>query len=120
MDPRAAFMEWAGAPPGSFQDWQAISHFEGDELAAVAMMAGTEVHVAISHKWRHRLLTRDRIRALLAPLIEKRGYLTTTTKRGHKASFLRRLGFTPTWSEGELEHMILTELPFERTAPCRP
>ena len=95
-------------------------HFEGwhenGELAAVAMLKGTENHYAVAPNWRGRIITRRRTRAFLAPLMERYGFLTTRSFDHDNVSalFLCRLGFIKTWTELHFHHWMLTELPFSR------
>lgn len=109
---REAFEAWSGLPPGSVEGWEFIPHKEAGELAAVAALRGTEIHFAVAPGWRHRVIQRSRTRAFLAPLIERAGFLTTRSNDMKHDRFLTGLGFVRTWSEGAMNHYMLTELPF--------
>ena len=106
------YREWSGSTGVPFDDWEAIGHHEQNELVAVAMLRGTEIHFAVAPNWRGRLIQRGRTRAFLAPLIERHGFLTTRSSDGQAHRFLKRLGFVETWAEGPIQHYMLIGLPF--------
>lgn len=87
------------------------------ETAGVAAVDGTEIHFALAEDWRGRAITRARTREFLAPLIARRGYLTTRAEMpdAERRSFLERLGFRRTWTQDNgIEHYMLTCLPFDK------
>lgn len=98
--------------------WQVHEHRVAGELAAAALHKGTEVHFVCAPSWRKRLIRRRNTQEFLAPLLAKRGYLTTRVQVSEKANdmFVRRIGFKKTWSDGKFVYYMLTELPFSRTA----
>lgn len=105
-------------------DWSVVPYELDGVVAACAVMKGPEIHFAVSPTFRFRLLTRDRIRTFLAPLLAKHGYLTTRMLRSHgdaggEITFVRRLGFRPTWTADDTTFYMLTKLPFERGSKCR-
>jgi hypothetical protein len=107
------FEAWAGMPPGSLDGWEAHGHYRGDELAAIAVVQGVEIHFAIAPEHRHRVIARHRTREFLAPLLDRRGYLTTRTVRESPSHpFLLRLGFAWTWRCENFDHYMLGALPF--------
>lgn len=96
--------------------WEFTPCMVGDEVAGIAMLKGTEVHFAVAPAWRGRLMTRQRIRDFLQPLMTLHGFLTTRsfTEDGDTAVFLTRLGFVKTWTERHIDHWMLTALPYSR------
>lgn len=114
---QAAFAAFSGMPAAALDDWEMVSLVIDGETAGVAAMDGTEIHFALSPEWRGRAVTRARTREFLAPLIARRGYLTTRAinpKPGQR-EFLERLGFRNTWTQQDgTEHYMLTVLPFDR------
>lgn len=98
------------------EEWDAVEHLVDGQLAASAIVKGTEIHFAIAPAHRRRLIRKENTRAFLAPLIERRGFLTTRLKVEHAAErrFVERIGFVPTWSDGQFQYYLLDRLPFER------
>ena len=96
-------------------DWDTVPVDIDGEHVATAIVKGTEIHFALVADWRPEG-TRGRIRAFLAPLLERRGYLTTRVRldRPHEQKFVQRLGFAPTWNDENFRYYMLCELPFER------
>jgi len=87
------------------------------ETAGVAALDGTEIHFVLAEGWRGRGITRARTREFLAPLLARRGYLTTRAinPRPQQREFLERLGFRRTWTQQDgTEHYMLTCLPFDK------
>ena len=105
------YVEWSGSTAG-LSGWTAVPHYERGELAAVAVMRGTEIHFAVNPAWRRRLFPRSLARKFLAPLIDERGFLTTRSVDPSFTRFLARIGFVPTWTEGIIQHYMLTGIPF--------
>jgi hypothetical protein len=108
------YREWSGIGPASLDGWEMVPHLEQGEVVAIAALHGTEIHFVAAPSWRGRVIQRDRTRAFLSPLLERRGFLTTRSMDGESARFLRRLGFTHMWTEGLIQHWMLTALPFGR------
>lgn len=108
------FESWTGMPAHSLNGWEAYGHYSGDELAAIAVLDGAEIHFAIAPEHRHRVIVRHRTREFLAPLLDRRGYLTTRTQHGTQSRFLERLGFTHTWRCEHFDHYMLGALPFSK------
>lgn len=102
------------------EGWEAVPYVVDRSLAGAAMLMGTEIHAAVRPEWRRKALTRKRLRAFLAPLLERQGYLTTRVEVGLDDSFVRRMGFNPTWSDGQFQFYMMTALPFDKEALCRP
>ena len=98
------------------EPWEAVEHLVDGQLAASAIVKGTEIHFAIAPAYRRRLIRKENTRAFLAPLMELRGFLTTRLKLEHAAErrFVERIGFVPTWSDGQFQYYLLDRLPFER------
>lgn len=79
----------------------------------VAALLGTEIHVEFT---RPRVISRNRVRTFLAPLLAREGFLTTRVTHLDEVSsrFVERLGFQHTWSDIEFKYYILTALPFSK------
>ena len=97
-------------------DFEAVPGYVDGQLVATLLKKGTEVHFAIDKKYRGKTINRRRLREFLRPALEERGYLTTRLLLDRKGQqrFIERLGFKKTWSDGQCNYFILTELPFER------
>lgn len=112
------FIAWRGLPPDAarrhLRAWRPVPLIEHGEVAAIALLQGTEIHFAAAPAWRGRLVNRGRTRAFLAPLMEPLGFLTTRSTGDADTDFLARLGFVETWREGDTTHWMLTALPFGR------
>jgi hypothetical protein len=100
-----------------FADWEVVPYYAGEQHACTAVVKGSEIHFAVVPGYRGKVIRRNNTRAFLAPLLERQGYLTTRVPHGRLAQkkFVQRLGFTPTWKDGDVEYYLLGELPFERT-----
>ena len=86
---------------------------DSDCGGCTAAVKGTEIHVEFH---RQGVVLRDKVRRFLAPLLGREGFLTTrvaVNDRVHDA-FVRRLGFSSTWSDGTFQYYILTALPFSK------
>lgn len=94
-------------------DWDVL---EVEGGAATAIVKGTEIHFAIREEHRGRLIRRGNTRRFLAPLLERRGFLTTrlTIEDNERRRFIERIGFKPTWADGRFQYFLLDRLPFER------
>lgn len=117
---RETFIQW-----NDLDGWVSPSMLAGHEFhdyivdgdpVATAMIKGTEIHFAVDPKWRGRLIQRQRAREFLSPLLERNGFLTTTTDGIKSAKFLAALGFVETWCEGPYVHHMLCTLPFSNNA----
>lgn len=82
---------------------------EGVEL----LVAGYEVHVELA---RPGLVTRRNSRAVLQPLLDEHGLVTTRVPHGDTRSrrFVTSIGFKPTTSDDNYTYFILTAPPFTR------
>lgn len=114
------FVEWSGLEPGADVElanagWLCVNAWDGGLISAVAALNGTEIHFAVNPGFRHRVFRRHRIAEFLRPLFEEHGFLTTRRHRstGDNA-FIERLGFEKTRSENDIDHYMLSALPFER------
>jgi hypothetical protein len=107
----AVFEAWTGMPAASLMGWEPHGHYFGDELVAMAVMQGTEIHFAISPAFRHCVFAKHRTRFFLGPLLAKTGYLTTRTEHD-KPGIVERIGFIKTWRSRHFDHYMLTNLPF--------
>jgi len=79
----------------------------------IAALKGTEIHV---HFTRKGVITRRVVQNFLGPLLDELGYLTTRCNTGDAVTkrFLTKLGFEPTWSDGQYEFFMLARLPFRK------
>ena len=99
-----------------FADWDVLP-FEFDGQHVWTMVAkGTEVHFALAPGWKPKASMRGAVRSFLKPVIERHGFLTTRIAHGRAAQkeFVKRIGFKPTWKDGDVEYYLLGGLPFER------
>ncbi len=99
-----------------FADWEIIPFdFEGRHVCTM-VAKGTEVHFALVPDWRPKGSMRGAIRAFLKPVFDEFGFLTTRIRheRPEHKEFVKRIGFTPTWKDGNVEYYLLGSLPFER------
>lgn len=98
--------------------WELVPLVVGGERVATTAIQGTEVHFALDPGCRPRSSWRGAVRAHFAPLLARRGYLTTRVARERVAQqrFVQRVGFRATWSDGEVTYYLLATLPFERTS----
>lgn len=99
------------------EQWETVPFLVSGVRVGASIVQGTEIHFALSPQWRPRASARAAVRAHLAPLLERRGFLTTRVLHSRQAQqrFVQRVGFTPTWSDGQTQFYMLTELPFGRT-----
>lgn len=95
--------------------WEAVPLVLDGQLAACAIVRGPEIHFAC-HAAHRRRFTARRVRAFLAPLIARHGYLTTRVRAGRAAParFVARIGFAPTWSDGTFDYYLLAGEPLPR------
>lgn len=107
------FEAWTGVPAARLAGWDLVPYERSGRVVALAALAGPEIHFAIAPEWRGRTIFRGATRAFLAPLVARRGYLTTRALagEGHKR-FLTRLGFRHTGTREGVEHYMLSGLPF--------
>jgi hypothetical protein len=117
----AMFASWADLPAQgeaalAHEGWTASCASDSGRVSAIAITRGTEIHFAIAPDLRHRVIRRHRVAQFLRPLFLKHGFLTTRVHGADRGntSFIERLGFRKTWSEGEVDHYMLSELPFAR------
>lgn len=113
----AIFSGWSAELADALQGWEMVPLEIDGETAGIAALDGTEIHFVVSPEWRGRAITRARARAFLAPLIARRGYLTTRAinPKPEQREFLERIGFRNTWTQQDgTEHYMVTCLPFER------
>jgi hypothetical protein len=89
--PKDEFMEQLRA-------WELRPVAQGDVIAAVVMVMGNEVHVAVKRGYRGRWMKRGSvIRGILAPILAEYGELTTSVSFGNDSgrAFVERIGFVP-------------------------
>lgn len=117
---RRDFARWASCgiaeeqAEAAFSEWEVVPLVINGVERGGAIVSGTEIHFALAPQWRHRTITKARARDFLAPLLDRSGFLTTRALAGagHE-SFLTRLGFRLTWSDGAVDHYMLCSPPFE-------
>lgn len=123
MTPQALhlFAEWANLPPGSADalhahGWVAHPLKDAGRTSAVGVVCGTEIHFAVAPEMRCRVIRRHRIADFLRPHFDRLGFLTTRVcdATPKEVSFLERLGFARVSRVGNIDHYMLTDLPFER------
>ena len=100
----------------SLKDWDATPGFVDGQHVATLVSKGTEVHFSLVPGWRPKASHRGAIRELLRPVFDRYGFLTTRVRhdRPHLKTFVRRVGFHPTWRDTDHEYFLLGRLPFER------
>ena len=99
-----------------FADWDVLP-FDFDGQHVWTMVAkGTEVHFALAPGWKPKASMRGAVRSFLKPVFDRHGFLTTRIAHGRVAQkeFVKRIGFKPTWKDGDVEYYLLGGLPFER------
>lgn len=111
------FLDWAGFSKRGFDlldPWEPVPYYQGGELVALALLKGTLIHFAIHPEHRRQIFGRRLAREFLAPMLARRGYLTTCAPVNEPAAtrFLTRLGFIQTWTDGYHDYYMLTDLPF--------
>ena len=79
--------------------WQVTSWGEGSLI-----YSGCEIHME-GYGY-----TRKRVKELLGPIFDEFGFLTTRMEPDEDTSFIERMGFKPTWSDGFFRYYMLTEL----------
>jgi hypothetical protein len=99
----------ASFDPSLFSDWEEVRGFVGDERVATAYLRGSEVHFIVDVAWRCKAIQKDRLITFLKDLLDQAGYLTTRVQRDRyaQARFVRRLGFTKTWSDDNFDYFFL-------------
>jgi len=90
----------------------------GEKVGSLALK-GVEVHFSLGEGYRPKGSSRGAIRKLIAPLLEKRGYLTTRVLKERTAQqrFIERLGFKKTGDDGTMLYYMLSAEPFNRRKP---
>lgn len=99
-----------------FKDWDVMPfEFEGRHIWTL-VNKGTEVHIALAPDWGPKASMRDAVHCFFRPVFEKHGFLTTRVRHGRlkQKKFVERVGFRPTWKDGDVEYYLLSNLPFER------
>ena len=117
------FEQWSNMPYNSLDSWEFHPYQVESIVKAIAAIQGTEVHFAIDPDWRNQVIRRSNTREFLAPLIGRRGYLTTRSVAGQHSKFLSRLGFVLTRTDGAVDYYMMTDLPFGKKSsvakPCQ-
>ena len=109
------FIKWAGIAPeaaDALRLWEFVPLVVAGKTRALAAVQGSEIHFVVDPQWRGRTITARRTRAFLAPLFDRRGFLTTRAEPSADDWFLKRMGFALTWNDGTLNHYMMSELPF--------
>ena len=99
-----------------FADWEVLPFELGGQHVWTMVTKGTEVHFALAPGWKPKASMRGAVRAFIKPVFERHGFLTTRIAHGRVAQkeFVKRIGFKPTWKDGDVEYYLLGSLPFER------
>jgi hypothetical protein len=99
-----------------FKDWDVLPFEFEDRHVWTVVAKGTEVHIALAPGWRPKGSMRGAVRSFFRPVFEKHGFLTTRVRHGRlkQKKFVERVGFRPTWKDGDVEYYLLSNLPFER------
>lgn len=104
----------------AFATWRTryLEH-QGEKIVGV-LLKGTEAHLLVAPAWRQRMLPTRAVRRFAELLIDEAGGMLTTRVL-HAASgpqeFVKRLGFTRTWSDEAFDYFALCAPPFKRTTP---
>lgn len=96
---------------------KAYSAFAFEDRALI-LVRGCEVHLFVRETWRKHAISRRTALAVLSPIFERYGYATTVLSIDDspvRVDFVKRLGFSPTWNDGERQYYMLTKLPFDRS-----
>lgn len=91
--------------------WDLVPYRYRGEQAGLAAVKGSEIHFELT---RPASIFRHAAREFLGELLKREGFLTTRCEpRDTRARrFIERLGFKATWSDGNYDYFMLTELPF--------
>jgi hypothetical protein len=100
--------------PKDLEGWEPVPLMLAGKHAGTLLVKGMEVHFAIIE--RPAGSVRKAVREMLEPVLDRFGMLTTRVPRtmSKAKKFVRRLGFKPTWNDGEFEYYLLSTLPWER------
>lgn len=100
----------------AFDGWEVIPGFIKGKHAGTLIAKGSEVHFGLVPEYRTAAVLRDRTADFLRPVFERFGFLTTRVNlESHKQKrFVARMGFEPTWSDGQVQFYMMSNLPFER------
>lgn len=101
----------------SLAGWECIEHFQGGDVAGIAIIKGTEFHCELFPGFK---LKRKEMRAFLRPLFERHGFLTTRVAHADVANqrFNKVFGFERTWSDDTFHYFLMAELPFGKGETC--
>ena len=97
--------------------WALTPYHCQSRLGGVGMSKGSEFHFLPTPDFK---LDRKAMRAQLAPLFERHGFLTTRVAHGDTANqrFNRLFGFEPTWADATFQYFMMTKLPFGERTTC--
>jgi len=106
---RSQILDW-------FKDWDAFPFELNGQHVWTMIAKGTEVHFALVQGWRPTASMRGAVREFVKPVFERHGFLTTRVmhERVEQKRFVERIGFKPTWKDGNVQYYLLGTLPFER------
>jgi hypothetical protein len=94
----------------SLTDWEIRPHYEGTDLVGATMTNGPQFHFAtFGNRW---TLTRAHIRQYLLPLLERYGFVTTSTPNedARQSRFNRLIGFSVAARDEYFTHYKLERL----------
>ena len=94
----------------AFATWELVPYLVDGAIAGVAFLQGAEIHVAVFPEFRHRALQKHRIRAFLAPLVRRMGFLVTRVNQhdAGKRRFVERVGFEHVTDNGHSSFYYLS------------
>jgi hypothetical protein len=92
--------------------WELVPFAPKGKVTALLAIKGSEIHVEI----RERSMFRNTVTVFLEDLRKRFGFLTTRCAAGDSRSrrFITKIGFAPTWSDGEFEYFILNGPAFSK------
>lgn len=101
-----------------FDGWDVVPGFVGDAHVCTSLIKGSEIHFYVIPEFRGRLAhLRRRAAEYFGPMLERHGFLTTRVllERDVERRFVERVGFKPTWSDGQFQYYMLGRQPFARS-----
>lgn len=99
----------------ALKEWDVLPLIHGGRHAGTFMVKGTEIHFALTDGAPSGSV-RKSVRESLETIMDKYGFLTTKAPRGNFAAntFIKRVGFKPTWKDDVYQYYMLAELPWSK------
>lgn len=87
-----------------------LRHNVSDEIGAVVMLNGAEIHLFIRPAFRGWFMTPKKIRVVLDAVQAELGFVTTRVRLADadKIALVKRFRFAPTWSDGIYQFFMYT------------